>query len=72
MQAKAWVWHGDSDLRGRGRRDRRASISKRNYYSQAPSAESVCDQVRMAAVFPGTEEGVRAAARYIRETWETA
>lgn len=35
------------------------SISKRNYYSQAQSAESVRDQVRMAAVFQGSEEAVR-------------
>ncbi|NPV07708.1 MAG: hypothetical protein HPY83_07055 [Anaerolineae bacterium] len=32
------------------------SVSKRNYYSQAQSAESVRDQVRMAAVFQGSEE----------------
>jgi trimethylamine---corrinoid protein Co-methyltransferase len=35
------------------------SISKRNYYSQAQSAESVRDQIRMAAVFQGSEEEVK-------------
>jgi trimethylamine--corrinoid protein Co-methyltransferase len=35
------------------------SISKRNYYSQAQSAESVRDQIRMAAVYQGSEEAVR-------------
>ena len=34
------------------------SISKRNYYSQAQSAESVRDQIRMAAVYQGSEEEV--------------
>jgi len=31
------------------------SVSKRNYYSQAQSAESVRDQIKMAAVFQGSE-----------------
>jgi len=35
------------------------SVSKRNYYSQAQSAESVRDQVKMAAVFQGSEDQVR-------------
>jgi len=35
------------------------SISKRNYYSQAQSAESVRDQIKMAAIFQGSEEEVR-------------
>ena len=35
------------------------SISKRNYYSQAQSAESVRDQIKMAAVFQGSEEEVK-------------
>ena len=35
------------------------SISRRNYYSQAQSAQSVRDQIKMAAVFQGSEEEVR-------------
>lgn len=35
------------------------AISKRNYYSQAQSAESVRDQIKMAAVFQGSEDEVR-------------
>ncbi|MHB0875492.1 MAG: trimethylamine methyltransferase family protein [Anaerolineae bacterium] len=35
------------------------SISTRNYYSQAQSAQSVRDQVRMAAVYQGSEEEAR-------------
>ncbi len=35
------------------------SISKRNYYSQAQGAESVREQIQMAAVFQGSEEEAR-------------